>query len=104
MGEIEPSILYIDDEESQITFDIDVEFEVTGPDFNNGIYDREDGRMYTFDSTSRTSAISTTFTVEVILHYEFVNGELVNVEDDGVYIADAAGGIEVSVEENEQDW
>lgn len=103
LGNIEPSVLYIDDEESQITFDIDVEFEVTvtGPDFNNGIYDREDGRMYTFDSTSRTSTISRTFTVEIFLYYEFIDGELVNAEDDGLYIADAAKGIEVSVEENE---
>lgn len=106
LGDIDPSVLYIDDEESQITFDIDVEFEVTvtGPDFNNGIYDREDGRMYTFDSTSRTRTISTTFTVEIFLHYEFIDGELVNAEDDGLYIAGTSGGIEVSVEENEQDW
>ena len=105
-GDIEPSVLYIDDEESQVTFDIDVEFEVTvtGPDFNNGIYDREDGRMYTFDSTSRTSTISTTYTVEVFLHYEFIDGELVNAEDDGLYIAGTSGGIEVAVEENEPDW
>ncbi|WP_077607117.1 PIN domain-containing protein [Salinivibrio sp. ML290] len=106
LGDIEPSVLYIDDEESQVTFDIDVEFEVTvtGPDFNNGIYDREDGRMYTFDSTSRTSTISTIYTVEVFLHYEFIDGELVNAEDDGLYISGTSGGIEVAVEENEPDW
>nr|WP_300311577.1 PIN domain-containing protein [Halomonas sp.] len=106
IGDIEPSVLYIDDEESQIAFDVDVEFEVTvtGPDFNNGIYDREDGRVYTFDSTSRSSTITTTFTVEVFLHYEFIDGELVNAEDDGLYIAETAGGIEVAVEENELDW
>ncbi|WP_417618524.1 PIN domain-containing protein [Oceanisphaera sp.] len=106
LGDIEPSVLYINDEESQITFDIDVEFEVTvtGPDFNNGIYDRESGRVYTFDSTSRTSTISATFTVEVFLHYEFVDGKIVNAEDDGLYIAGTSGGIEVDVEENEPDW
>ncbi|MBG21933.1 MAG: hypothetical protein CMF22_00525 [Idiomarinaceae bacterium] len=106
LGNIEPSVLYIDDEESQITFDIDVEFEVTviGPDFNNGIYDREDGRIYTFDSTLRTSIISTTYTVEVFLHYEFIDGELVNAKADGLYIAGTSGGIEVAVEENEPDW
>jgi hypothetical protein len=106
LGEIDPSVLYIDDEESQITFDIDVEFEVTvtGPDFNNGIYDREDGRMYTFNSTSRTSVILKTFTIEIFLHYEFINGELVNAEDDGLYIAGVADGIEVCVEENGCDW
>lgn len=103
LGHIDPSILFIDDEESHITFDIDVEFEVTvtGPDFNNGIYDREEGRMFTFDKTSQTSTVSTTYTVEVFLNYEFIDGMLVNVEDNGLYVAGTAGGIEVSVEENE---
>lgn len=106
LGAIDPSVLYIDDEESQVTFDIDVEFEVTvtGPDFNNGIYDREEGRMFTFDSTSRISTISATYTVEVFLHYEFVDGVLENAEDDSLYVAGAAGGIEVAVEENEENW
>jgi len=106
LGDIEPSVLSIDDKESQVTFDIDVEFEVTvtGPDFNNGIYDREEGRVYTFDSTSRTSTISTTYTVEVFLYYEFIDGELVDAEDGGFYIAGTSGGIEVAVEENEPDW
>ncbi len=106
IGNIEPSVLYIDDEESQITFDIDVEFEVTvtGPDFNNGIYDREDGRVFTFDTTTRTSIISTTYTVEIFLNYEFTNGNLEKVEDDGLHIAGVSGGIEVDVEENEDEW
>lgn len=106
LGSIEPSVLYIDDEESQITFDIDVDFEVTvtGPDFNSGIYDREDGKIYTFDSTSRTSTVSTTFTVEIFLFYEFIDGELVNAEDEGLYIEGTAGGIEVDIDENEPDW
>ena len=106
IGVIEPSVLYIDDEESQITFDINVEFEVsvTGPDFNNGTYDREEGRVYTFDSTTRTSKISETYTVEIYLHYEYADGELDNAEDDGLHIADVSGGIEVSVEENEEEW
>lgn len=105
LGDIDPSVLYIDDEESQITFDIAVEFEVTvtGPDFNNGIYDRENDRMYTFDSTSRTEVISTTFTVEIFLFYEFIDGVLEHAEDDDLYIAGTSGGIEVSVEENGYD-
>ena len=60
--------------------------------------------MYTFDSTSRTSAISTTYTVEIFLHYEFIDSELVNAEHDGLYVAGTSGGIEVAVEENEPDW
>lgn len=43
-------------------------------------------------------------TVEIFLHYEFVDGKLENVEDDGLYIAGTAGGIEVSVDENGHDW
>lgn len=103
LGDINPSVLFIDDEESQITFDIDVEFEVTvtGPDFNNGIYDREESRMFTFDSTSRTSTIARTYTVEMFLHYEFIDGLLNSADDDGLFIAGVAGGIEVDVEENE---
>lgn len=103
LGSIEPSVLFINDEQSQITFDIDVEFEVTvtGPDFNNGTYDREDGRIYTFSTSSRTEIISTTFTVEILLNYEFNNGQLENAEDDGLHIRGVASGIEVSVEENE---
>lgn len=105
LGDIEPSVLYIDDEESQITFDIDVEYEVTvtGPDFNNGIYDREEGRMITLGSKSVISTISSTFTVEFMLTYEFVDGELENVEEVEFHIAGVSRGIEVSVDEND-DW
>lgn len=106
IGDIEPSVIFLDDEESQITFDIDVEFEVTvtGPDFNNATYDREDDRMFIFGSTTRESTISMTYTVEVFLHYDFIDGAIENAEDDGLYIAGAASGIEVEVEENEDDW
>ena len=106
LGEIDPSVIYIDDEESQITFDIDVEFDVTvtGPDFLNGIYDREEGKMFTFDSTSRVSTISTTYTVEIFLSYEFTDGTLQNVEDHSLHVAGVSSGIEVSVEEYEEDW
>ncbi|SHA03026.1 hypothetical protein BTHERMOSOX_731 [Bathymodiolus thermophilus thioautotrophic gill symbiont] len=102
---IEPLVLYIDDKESQITFDIDVEFEVTvtGPDFNNGIYDKEEQRIYTFDSTSRTRVITNTFTAEIHLNYDFIDGKLENTEDEGLCIVEASKGIEVSVEENEPD-
>lgn len=106
LGDIDPSIVYINDEESQITFDIDVEFEVTvtGPDFNNAIYDREEGRVFTLDDTSRTDTISITYTVELSLYYDFINGELVNPDYDNLYIADVSNGIEVSVEENGVEW
>jgi hypothetical protein len=105
IGEIEPSVLYITDQESQVTFDIDVRFEVavTGPDYNNGTYDREDDRVYTYDDSTSIGRVSETFTVEIFLHYEYSDGELVDVTDDGLYIASVDGGIEVSVEENEEE-
>lgn len=107
LGDIDPSILYIDDEESQITFDIDVEFEVTvtGPDYINGMYDREDDRIYTFGQTSKTSYFKTTYTVETFLRYEFLDGELVNAEETDLCIPQVSKGIEVSIEEGgEPDW
>lgn len=102
----EPSIIYISDEESQITFDATVEFEVsvTGPDFNNGTYDREDGRIYTFSDTTRTECISQTFNVELYLSYDFQNGILEDAEITDIEIKGTSGGIEVSVEENSVDW
>jgi PIN domain len=102
VGEVDPSVIYISDEEAQVTFDIDVEFEVTvtGPAFNNVIYDRQDGRVYTFDTNSRTSTISKTYTVEIWLSYEFLNGNLENVKENEFHIAGVSGGIEVAVEEN----
>ncbi len=106
LGDVDVAVIFIDDEESQVTFDIDVEFEVTvtGPNFNDGIYDKEDGRVYTFGSTTRTSTISTTYTVEVWISYEFENSNLENVEIESIYIAGVSDGIEVDVEENEDEW
>jgi len=105
LGNIVPSVIFINDEESQITFDIDVEFEVTvtGPDFNNGIYDREDGLVYTFDNTSQTKIISRTYTVETLLYYDSVDGNIESVEYEDLYIAGVSSGIEVDVEENESE-
>lgn len=103
VGEIDPSVIYVSDEECQVTFDVDVEFEVTvtGPDFNNGIYDKEEGRMYTFDNISRTEIISNTFTVEIWLRYDYSNANLENIEEASFYISGVSGGIEVDIEENE---
>lgn len=103
VGEIDPSVIYVSDEECQVTFDVDVEFEVTvtGPDFNNGIYDKEEGRVYTFGSISRSETVSRTFTVEVWLSYEYLDGKLESIEEVEFHIAGVSGGIEVDVEENE---
>lgn len=106
MGGIDPHVVSINDEASTISFDIDIDIEitVTGPDFSNGTYDKEDGILYTFGSTSNTVIIPDTYTVEVYLIYDFVGGVLKNAQIDDIYISGVAGGIEVSVEENEFDY
>jgi hypothetical protein len=106
ISELEPSVLYISDQESQVTFNIDVQFEVavTGPDYINGTYDREDDRVYSYGDTTSVGRVSETLTVEIFLHYEYSDEGLVNATDEGLYIASVAGGIEVSVEQNEEDW
>lgn len=100
--EINPTVVWVNKEECLITFDIDVDIEytVTGPDFNGGIYDREDGRTYTFGTTSHSGTISKTFTIELGFAYDFQYGELKNIDETEFYIADLSDGIAVDVEEN----
>ena len=49
VGPIEPSIVGIDDEVCEVSFDVTVKnrVEVSGPDFANGSYDKESGHTYT---------------------------------------------------------
>ena len=92
LGDIEPSVLYIDDKESLVTFDIETELEVTvtGSDFNNDINTRE----YPFTST---------LTVEIFVRYKFV-GETLESVTDTVQIPDLSEGMEVFIEENGVDY
>lgn len=106
IGDITPMIIYSDDESCQITFDVDVSFEVTvtGPDYVNGHYDREDGQIYTFDQTTRTEVCDETYHAELSLTYVFDQGELVDVELDEFAIPEIVSGIEVSVDETPHEW
>ncbi|MBG9996342.1 DUF4935 domain-containing protein [Pseudoalteromonas sp. NZS127_1] len=106
VGEIDPSVISINDEECSLTFEIPLKIEVTvtGPDFNNGTYDREEGHVYTFGHSTRTENVELLFTVELELYYEFVSGELNNIEQNSLYIPAASSGIEVDIEENGSDW
>ena len=107
VGDFEINVIEVNDEECQLTFDVQVEIKVeaTGPDFTNGVYDREDGHIYTFDSTTRKETLSLEFKCELSLNYEYESGELQNAEFGDFYIPNASGGIEVSVEEHpEPDW
>ncbi|TGC14792.1 hypothetical protein CRU79_15220 [Escherichia sp. E4385] len=99
--DFEPSIIQIDDESCLLSFNVDVDYtvSVTGPDFNNGIYDKEDGRTYTFGSTSREDTGTINVFVEVELQMEIVDTQFV-VQDRYVSVSGLTGGIEVCVEEN----
>ncbi|WP_313388074.1 PIN domain-containing protein [Achromobacter aegrifaciens] len=105
VGDIEPNIIEIDDESCTVSFEVIVQYEVqvSGPDFVNGMYDKEDGRMYTFDDTIREELEEITLDVECTLYYEVTDGKFVMGEMD-VDIHGIHSGIEVSIEEMPEDW
>ncbi|MEW6518637.1 MAG: PIN domain-containing protein [Thermodesulfobacteriota bacterium] len=98
--DIEPYVVWVDEEECLVTFDVDVdvEYTVTGPNFNEGFYDREDGRMYVFENTSRTESTTMTFTVELGFFYEFDSGKLNNIKESEFYISGLTDGIAIYAE------
>ncbi|WP_122284708.1 PIN domain-containing protein [Pseudomonas syringae group genomosp. 3] len=97
----EPSIIHIDDEECQIVFDVEVHYKVkvTGPDYVNGRYDKEDDVIYTFDETTQEEEGALTFPVEVDLSYEVDCGEFI-IRGMEINVQGLSGGIEFSVEES----
>lgn len=102
----DPTVVWVDEEECLITFDIDVyiEFTVSGPDFNGGIYDKEEGRMYTFGTTSQSGSTTKTFTIELGFSYDFDDGKLKNIDETEFYISGLSDGVGVYMEENGDDW
>ncbi len=100
ISEFDPEIIHIDDTNCQIRFDIDVKFliNVVGPDFQNGIYNKEEGRMYSFDSIERQEEETHTFSIELDLYFKADVDEFIE-EDFELHIANISGGIEFSVEE-----
>jgi len=103
--DFEPEIVFIDDEECQIVFDVNVNYvvSVTGPDYANGTYDKEDGVTYTFDDATRVENGDREFSVEVYLSYEAGGGCFVN-KDMQIIVKDLSGGIDFCVEENSSDY
>ncbi|MCS8168023.1 PIN domain-containing protein [Pseudomonas aeruginosa] len=101
ISDLDPSIIYIDDEGCQLVCDVEVEYSVTviGPDYNNGMYDREDGVVYTFDDSTRVDEGRLEFTVEIHLYYGVDGGEF-TIQDMEINVLGLSGGIEFSVEEN----
>lgn len=101
IGEFDPKIIHLDDESCQITFDVTVEFNVkaSGPDTENGYYDKEDGVLYTFDSTYNQEEEEKEFSVELDLSFEINEDNFIN-DNFNLYIKGLGAGIEFSVEEN----
>ncbi|MCL1553165.1 PIN domain-containing protein [Xanthomonas nasturtii] len=100
VGDFEPEIIHLDDESCQITFDVDVKLlaDVSGPDYVNGHYDKEDGVMYTFDTVARQDEEEQSFSVELDLSFEADAEAFINDQFE-LNIKGVGGGIEFSVEE-----
>ena len=104
VGDFNPSIIYINDEECKIVFDIDVvlKVSVTGPDYNNGSYDKEEGRIYTYGNSTNVTNVKLDFTVDLELYYELEDGEFIDIDICHLFISDVSSGIEIEIEENEE--
>ncbi|WP_369987564.1 PIN domain-containing protein [Pseudomonas xanthosomatis] len=100
ISDFEPEIIHLDDETCQITFSVDVKFavDVSGPDSVNSYYDKEDGVMYTFDTTARKEEEEHAFVVELDLSFEADAGEFINEEFE-LHVQGIGRGIEFYVEE-----
>jgi hypothetical protein len=105
VGSIDPLVLEVSNEDSQVTFDINVEYDVkvSGPDSSSGVYDSESGNIFTFESSSQDVRITATFAVTVWLSYEFLEGQLQDIDIFDFEIPSASRGIEISVEEFEEE-
>ena len=102
IDDFNPEIIHIDDENCLIRFDVNVKFivDATGPDFKNGIYNKEEGRMYAFDKIDRQEEETHNFSVELELDFKSdVDGFI--ADDFDLYIHGAID-IEFSVEEEPQ--
>ncbi|ENU0941759.1 PIN domain-containing protein [Citrobacter freundii] len=104
LDDFEPQIIHLDDESCQITFDTSVKFMVyvTGPDTANGFYDKEDGRLYTFDSASNKEEQIKEFSVEIDLTFEIDGDNFINDEFD-LHVKGLSRGIEFDVDETSFD-
>ena len=100
--DINPTIVWVNDEECLVSFDVDVDFEytVSGPDFTGGFYDKEDGRTYTFGSTTHSNDTTQTFSVEVTLFFEEDDGKLRNIDVSGLDVLGLSDGISVYIDEH----
>lgn len=102
VSDFTPQIIHIDDKSCQIKFDVDVKFLVnaTGPDYKNGIYNKEEGTIYAFDNVERQEEETHQFSVELDLFFE-ANVDKFIADDFELYIPNTSD-IEFSVEEEPQ--
>lgn len=99
--DFEPKIIHLDDESCQISFDVTVNFNVKarGPNTSGGYYDKEDGVLYTFNSTSNQEEEEKEFSVELDLSFEIDEDEFIN-DEFYLHVKGLSAGIEFCVEEN----
>lgn len=104
VDDFEADIIHIDDEQCVVSFEANVHYkvQVEGPDFVNGTYDKESGRVFTFDNTVREELEELEVKVEIELDYEVRDGKF-NVSDMRVLVLNLSSGVEVSVEETPWD-
>lgn len=105
ISDFDPQIIHLDDNGCQISSDITVKFsvDVSGPDTVNGLYDKEKGMLYTFDSTSNRESIEKEFSVELDLSFEIDEDEFIN-DDFELNIKGLNAGIEFNVEETSWEY
>lgn len=103
IDDFEPKIVRISDEECVATFPAIVHFwvKVRGPDFNNGMYDREEGVVYPAGFVEFDTNDYLEVDVEIELNIGISDGQFL-VLDDRVSVLGIDGGIELSIEENDQ--
>ncbi|MCW8483183.1 PIN domain-containing protein [Fluoribacter dumoffii] len=105
IDELELDIISIDEKQCLCSSTIEVTYNVTviGPDFINGTYDRESGKMYTFDDTVREEEGVLNATVEIEIDYEITN-DLLEINNLNIVVLELRNGIAVCVEESELDY
>lgn len=101
VGTMDPSIVYIDDGQSLVTFDVDVEFEVTvtGPTSRCSPYDKMRAENYIVGTVSKECILRKAFSVELSIHYDVIEDGLQHAEHEGLTIVGLAQGIEINVDE-----
>ncbi|WP_295890936.1 PIN domain-containing protein [uncultured Vibrio sp.] len=100
-SDFELNVIEMNDIECLFSFDIDVilNVSVTGPDFVNGFFDKEDSHTYTLGNTTRNESVTLKFECELEMSYDYHSGELKDVELGNLYVQHFGSGIEISVEE-----